>query len=305
MQQSELDTAVRGVIVPLITPLESQERLDRFGLERLVEHVIIGGVSGIFILGTTGEGPSLAYDLRSELIEAVCRQTAGRVPVLVGITDTAYERTIAMARVAERSGASAVVLAPPSYFQICQSDLLRYLERCAAESPLPIFLYNMPSLTKLAYETDTVSRATQIEGILGLKDSSGDLEYLQSVVCSVGTNFPVMVGPEEMLVDAMRAGATGGVCGGANLNPRLLSNLQRATAAGDFETAQKLQARVREISDALYTIGHRSTSYLRGLKAAMAATGLCSDACALPFAPFSPDERLLLESRLDGLGSMG
>ena len=80
-----------------------------------------------FILGTTGEGPSLGYDLRTELIDAVCRQAAGRVPVLVGITDTAYERTMAMARVGERSGASAVVLAPPCYFQIGQSDLLRYL----------------------------------------------------------------------------------------------------------------------------------------------------------------------------------
>ena len=77
----------------------------------------------------------------------------------------------------------------------------------------------MPSLTKLAYEPETVRPATEIEGILGLKDSSGDLAYLQSVVCSVSTDFPVMVGPEEMLVDAMRAGATGGVCGGANRIP--------------------------------------------------------------------------------------
>jgi 4-hydroxy-tetrahydrodipicolinate synthase len=140
---------------------------------------------------------------------------------------------------------------------------------------------------------------------LGLKDSSGDLDYLKSVVCSVSADFPVMVGPEEILVDAMRAGATGGVCGGANLNPRLLSDLHRATAAGDLETAQKLQDRVRKISNALYTIGHRSTSYLRGLKAAMAATGLCSATCALPFAPFTVEERRLLESRLDGLGAMG
>jgi 4-hydroxy-tetrahydrodipicolinate synthase len=279
--------------------------LDRSGLERVVDRVVNGGVSGVFILGTTGEGPSLPYDLRSELIEAVCRQVAGRVPVLVGITDTVYERTLAMARVAERSGASAVVLAPPCYFQISQSDLLQYLERYASESPLPIFLYNMPSLTKLAYETETVRRAMEIEGILGLKDSSGDLEYLKSVVGSVPAEFPVMVGPEEILLDAMRAGATGGVCGGANLNPRLLCELQRATAAGDLENAGKLQARVRQISDALYTIGHRSTSYLRGLKAAMAATGLCSDTCALPFAPFTTEERRLLESRLDDLGAMG
>jgi 4-hydroxy-tetrahydrodipicolinate synthase len=299
MQRLQLNDAVRGIIVPLVTPLDSQDRLDRAGLERLVEHVVKGGVSGVFILGTTGEGPSLSYELRSELIEAVCRLAAGRVPVLVGITDTAYERSMAMARVAERSGASAVVAAPPYYFRISQSDLLRYVEQIARESALPVFLYNMPSLTKTAFEADTVRRATGIRGVLGLKDSSGDLDYLASVVRSTGTEFPVMIGPEELLVAAMRAGASGGVCGGANLNPRLFADLHQAAASGDFETAAKLQARVREMGDALYTVGDGSTSYLRGLKSAMAAAGLCSSTCALPFAPFTAEEQRLLESRLD------
>jgi 4-hydroxy-tetrahydrodipicolinate synthase len=304
MQRIQLKDAVHGIIVPLVTPLESQDRLDLVGLERLIEHVIDGGVSGIFILGTTGEGPSLSYPVRSEMIQAVCRQVADRVPVLVGVTDTAYERTMAMAQVAEAAGASAIVVAPPCYFRISQSDLLRYLERCAADSALPLFLYNMPSLTKTAYEPDTVQRGSGIPGIIGLKDSSGDLEYVQSVVGSVGTKFPVMMGPEEYLVDAMRVGATGGVCGGANLNPRLFVDLYRLTAAGDFEKAAKLQARVREISDALYTVGHPCTSYLRGLKSALAAKGLCASTCALPFAPFTADEQRMLESRLEALGCM-
>ncbi len=302
MQQFQLDKTVHGIIVPLITPLESQCRLDRAGLERLVEHVVNGGVSGLFILGTTGEGPSLNYGLRAEMIAAVCAQVAGRVPVLVGVTDTAYDQTMAMARIAADAGASAVVVAPPCYFRISQSDLLRYMQRFAEDSPLPAFLYNMPSLTKTAFELETVRQAAGIPGILGLKDSSGDLDYLASVVRSVRAGFPVMMGPEELLVDAMRAGATGGVCGGANLNPRLFVELHQAAARGDVERTSQLQTRVREISAAMYTVGDRSTSYLRGLKSAVAAVGLCSGTTALPFSPFTAEEHRLLESRLDALG---
>jgi 4-hydroxy-tetrahydrodipicolinate synthase len=303
MASLQLNDTVRGIIVPLVSPLDAQDRLDRVGLERVIEHVLDGGVSGLFILGTTGEGPSLSHRLRTELVRAVCRQVSGRAPVLVGVSDTAYEETLAMARVADQAGAAAVVLAPPSYFRISQDDLLGYLERFACNSPLPVFLYNIPSLTKTAFEPETVRRAAAIGGIVGLKDSSGDLAYLGTVVRCTGTRLPVMIGPEELLLEGMQAGAVGGVCGGANLHPRLYCDLRKAAASGDVETAQRLQARVREISDALYTVGDRSTSYLRGLKWAMAASGLCSGLCALPFAPFTRQEQQLLASRLEMLGT--
>lgn len=302
MQSSELNQIVRGIIVPLVTPLKDQDELDREALERVIEHVIQGGVSGLFILGTTGEGPSLSYELRSELIEAACRQAKQRVPVLVGVTDTVYERTLAMSRVAANAGASAVVLAPPCYFRISQSDLLDYVERFASDSPLPVFLYNIPSLTKTSFDPETVRLASAFPKVVGLKDSSGDLNYLSEAVGLTASKLPVMNGPEEILVDAMRAGAIGGVCGGANLNPRLFTDLHRLAASGDLDGALRLQTRVREISDAIYTVGDRNTSYLRGLKAAMAAAGLCSANCAIPIAPFTGEERRLLESRFDALG---
>src|SRR5262245_50772364 len=105
-----------GIIPPLVTPLSDRDRLDHAGLERLVEHVIGGGVNGLFILGTTGEAPSLGYRLRRELIERVCRLTAGRVPVLVGITDTAFVESVAVAKSAADAGAAAAVLSTPYYF---------------------------------------------------------------------------------------------------------------------------------------------------------------------------------------------
>ena len=185
------------------------------------------------------------------------------------------------------------------YFRISQPDLLRYVETFAAESPLPVFLYNIPALTKTAYDPQTISRAAIFSRIAGLKDSSGDLDYLASVVRSTGAEFPGADGPgRKTRMNAMQAhGPVGGVGLGPNLQPGLFVDLYKKMASGDIAGATKLQSRVRQISDALYTVGDRSTSYLRGLKSAMAAAGLCSEKCALPLAPFATEERRLLESR--------
>src|SRR2546426_12586467 len=109
-----------GIIPPLVTPLLARDELDVAGLVRLIEHVLAGGVSGLFILGTTGEGPSLSYRLRRELIECVCRQVKQRVPVLVGITDTAFVESVNVARASAEAGADAVVVAPPYYLPEAQ-----------------------------------------------------------------------------------------------------------------------------------------------------------------------------------------
>jgi 4-hydroxy-tetrahydrodipicolinate synthase len=123
----------------MVTPLRDRDTLDVAGLERLIEHILAGGVHGLFILGTSGEGPSLSYRLRRELIDRVCRQVTGRVPVMVGITDTAYIETLNLARHAAGAGADAVVLAPPYYLPEGQPELREYLGHLAPELPLPLF----------------------------------------------------------------------------------------------------------------------------------------------------------------------
>src|SRR6266700_4525518 len=134
-----------GIIPPMITPLRGRDELDVPGLEKLIENILAGGVNGLFILGTTGEGPSLSYRLRRELVERVCRQVKQRVPVLVGITDTAFVESINVARASADAGADAVVVAPPYYLPEAQPELREYLEHLVAELPLPLFLYNMPA----------------------------------------------------------------------------------------------------------------------------------------------------------------
>ena len=134
-----LPAPLRGIVVPMITPLSDQDTVDAKGLERLIEHILAGGVNALFILGTTGEGPSLSYRLRQEVIERTCEHVAGRVPVLVGITDTAFAGSVSVACKAKDASAQALVLAHPPYFGFRAQDgagRRRHSRRCGPERQL-------------------------------------------------------------------------------------------------------------------------------------------------------------------------
>lgn len=156
MTPPPLLTPLRGIIPPLVTPLTDQDQIDVPGTERLLDHVVRGGVHGIFVLGTTGEGTSLSPQVRSRFVEIVCDIVKDRVPVLVGITETSMTSAIDLAEQSYGAGASAVVTAAPYYLPMTQSDLLGYMEELAERVPLPMMIYNMPSCTKTAFDVKTV-----------------------------------------------------------------------------------------------------------------------------------------------------
>jgi len=126
---------LHGIIAPMVTPLVDNNTLDIKGLESIIEHIISGGVHGLFILGTTGEGTNLSYELRYDLIQRVCLQVSKRIPVLVGITDTSLTYSIKMAEKAAKYGAEAVVSSAPFYFKLSQSELISYFNDLANQSP--------------------------------------------------------------------------------------------------------------------------------------------------------------------------
>ncbi len=292
---------LRGLITPLATPFalsdQAEPSLDVLALERLIEHVINGGVTGIFLLGSTGEFSSLGREMRQEIIRRACIHVNRRVPVLAAITDTAIAETLRLADTAAEAGADAVVLAAPYYFQHSQDDLLRYLEQITARLTLPLFLYNIPHLTKTSFDPETVRRAADMPGVVGLKDSTGDLKYLDKTIEHLRDRpqFSILIGPEEMLLDAMQRGAHGGVCGGSNLYPKLFVDLYNAIVRGDMKHAEALQHAVQQMNRALYHTGFPGSSYLRGIKAALALAGLCRPEPAPPYTPFSAAEYALLE----------
>jgi dihydrodipicolinate synthase/N-acetylneuraminate lyase len=287
----------------MITPLLDPATLDHGGLTNLVEHLIGGGVHGLFVLGTTGEGPSLSAELQREVVTATCERTAGRVPVLVGITHTSLGESLALAFHAASCGASAVVVAPPPYFATSQMELLTYVRKLAVASPLPVVLYNMPSHSKVFFEVATVRAAADIPGVVGLKDSSGQMVYFHQVQLALADrpDFSLLVGPEELLAETVLLGGHGGVNGGANLEPELYVALYHASRAGDLAQVRLLHHRVMRLSTQLYSVGRTGASLLQGLKCALALRGLCREVLADPFSAFDPAERATLASRLESL----
>lgn len=253
---------------------------------------------------TTGEAPSLSHRLRKEIISQSLDQVEKTVPVLVGITDTSFVESINIAEYAAEKGASAVVLAPPYYFPAGQAELLEYLEHLVPKLPLPVFLYNMPSHTKLFFEPETVKSASKIPGVIGLKDSSANMVYFHQLqqLFKDNEDFRLFVGPEELLGETLVLGGHGGVCGGANMIPELYVNLYHASIEGDLRKMASLHETIMQISMTIYSVGKYKSSFLKGLKCSLSIMGICDDYMAEPFHKYREYERGLIRQHLIDLG---
>ncbi|WP_273276114.1 dihydrodipicolinate synthase family protein [Maribacter polysiphoniae] len=291
---------LKGIIPPMITPLTADGNLDIDGVQRLIEHLISGGVHGIFLLGTNGEGPSLTYELRKELISYSCKFVAGRIPVLVGITDTSFLGSLDIAEHAKKAGADAVVVAPPYYFPISENEMIEYLECLAPKLPLPFMMYNMPSCTKIHLTIKTVKRAKEL-GAIGIKDSSGDMGYLNSLIEEFkdSPDFPIIVGTESFLSETIRKGGHGAVAGGANFVPGLFVDLYNASVQNNNLVIDELNKKVKYIYDTIYSVGKYESRVTKGIKSALSVMDICEDHMALPLRRFENGDREKIKSYMN------
>ena len=255
----------------------------------------------MFVLGTTGEAPSLSYRLRFEMVERVGRLLGGRLPFVVGITDTSIVESLTLAESAAKAGATAVVLAPPYYIPPGQAEFLQYLEHLLPSLPLPLLLYNMPMMTKVMLDVDTVRRAADMDGVIGIKDSSGDMGYFHRLLAAMRAKpaFSLLMGSEVLIGEAVLFGACGGVPGGASIAPRLFVNLYEAALARRIDEVLDLQRRVVDLG-AVYRIGRYVSGGIKGIKTALSLSGICSDHLAEPFHHFERAEREQVRRILDG-----
>ena len=300
----KMNAPLSGIIPPLVTPLLDDDVLDVEGLNRLIEHLIAGGVHALFVLGTTGEAQSLSYKLRVEMIKNTCRITKGRLQVLVCISDTSIVESVNLARIAADNGADAVVSAPPYYFAAGQPELIEFYENLTPQLPLPLFLYNMPTHTKVNFAPATIQRIAEDPRVIGFKDSSANAVYFQSVMYAMKErqDFSMLVGPEEIMAESVLLGAHGGVNGGANMFPELYVELYNAAKNTNLEELKRLQEKIMQISATIYTVGQHGSSYLKGLKCALNLLGICSDYVAAPFHKFEQREREKIWKALQKLG---
>ena len=281
----------------MITPLTDQYTLDRQGLERLIEHLLAGGVHGLFALGTTGEASALPMELRKEMITQVCRLAGGRVPVVVCVTDTSLVEATRLAQKAKDCGAAAISAAPPNYYPITQEEILRFVEKLVRQAAMPLLLYNAPGNTHHIIEPNTVRRAAGIENVIGLKDSGMDMDYFRELHDGLAgrDDFSLLVGPEELLAECILLGGHGSMAAGSNIYPRLFVDLYEASAAGDMARVKTLHQEVLEFGGAIY----HGNNPLRGLKCGLGLLGMCSSLLSEPLADYSSGERAIVERYID------
>ena len=275
-----------GVIPPTITALNADESLDRAGMARLVEHQIRGGVDGLFVLGSNGEGPALRDAVRREVCQVAVETARGRVPVLAGVLQPSTARTLDDMHLLAGTGIAAYVAAPPYYFPGYNADeLVAHFARLADATDLPILVYNIPQTTKVAIKAEVVMRLAEDGRIAGLKDSSGDWSQVQQVVLErPRADFVVLQGNQQMSAVSLMIGADGLIAGFANVQPRLLADLYAAVGRGGYAEALRCQGLV----DRFLRIRGRAT--LHGTKLLAAHLGLCRDHTTSPLPRMSPEE---------------
>ncbi|HEU0140221.1 MAG TPA: dihydrodipicolinate synthase family protein [Bryobacteraceae bacterium] len=236
--------SLHGIIPAVGTPLMDEDRVDEAGLRRLVRYVLDGGVHGVFANGSMGGFAFLTDDEQVRSVAITVSAVADRVPVIGGVGETSTSRAIRLARRIAAEGVDYLSVLPPFYFFATQEHLIDYFGEIAAATPVPVFLYDNPVLTKNKLEVETIIELKRrIPTLAGIKVSDSDCAKLQAIVHSTREHddFPVITGSEFLIVVALQMGCAGAVGGLHNLCPHLAVALWDAYQAGDLARARSLQ----------------------------------------------------------------
>jgi 4-hydroxy-tetrahydrodipicolinate synthase len=280
--------ADHGVVVPLVTPLTSELRLDEPALRRLVDYQISGGVKSIFVLGTTGEGPSVPRAMRARIVQVALEQANGRASIYAGTADTVHGEVTAAGVEYLRMGARAVVVQLPSYFPLTPTEQFAYFTSLLKAITGPVLLYDFPATVHMTIDLGVIEHLRAFHNVIGIKDSSGDQQRLQALLdaYSGDTGFSVLVGAIALSSFGMLNGADGFVSSTANLEPALCARLYASSRTGDRRLMKTLQAEIDAVTESFW--GERSIGQsIARLKRLMSQRGLCGPAV---FSPLRMDE---------------
>lgn len=291
-------TLPAGALVALATPTTLAGEPDLEAIERLVEHVVSGGVAGISPCGSTGEGARLTARQRRGVTAHVIDRARG-LPVIGGVPVSAVPDAEAELRGLHDLGARAALVAPPAYFPMTETEVEAFYGRLADNSPVPLVLYNIPAFTRVPVPAQTVGRLASHPNVVGLKDSSRDLEYLQAAVGAVrnaaAEDFRIYTGTDTLLVASSLAGADGSIAASANLVPELGAQILELVST-DLPRAIELQRRLAGI-----VASCRRGTPPAGWKAALSLLGIGTAAPVPPALPLPDDAIEQLRQELLGV----
>lgn len=230
----------KGVIAYPITPFDQEEKVDISLFKKLVERLVISGSHGIAPLGSTGVLPYLTDEEKEAITEATIQQVAGRVPILVGVSNLTTEKTIHHAKFAENAGADAVMIIPMSYWKLTDDEIVAHYDAVASKISIPIMAYNNPATSGVDMSPALLKRLLEIPNVTMIKESTGDIQRMHYLRKELSEEVAFYNGSNPLALAAFAAGAKGWCTAAPNLIPELNIELYNAVQNNDLETAQNL-----------------------------------------------------------------
>jgi 4-hydroxy-tetrahydrodipicolinate synthase len=266
----------RGVVPPMITPFTPDGAIDVPAARRIIDHLIAGHASGIFVLGTTGEAASIPDDQKTKLVETMTEHVGNRAVKYAGISGNCFRQQVDAANEYKQLGADALVAHVPYYFALNEKEIEAYFLRLADSIALPLVLYNIPSTTHHSIALSTLENLMRHENIVAIKDSSGDVLRLTDLLKLTGgrDGFPVLLGSSATYWHGLKQGAVGLVPSGAHLVPEQYHAMYLAAMEQNWSEVDRLQKE----TDAVVAQYLKAGSLGRGLavlKALLEQKGLC------------------------------
>lgn len=285
-------SALRGSMVALITPFRNG-KVDFAALESLVEWQIASGQKALVPCGSTGESATLTHEEHGEVVAAVIKTAAGRVPVIAGTGSNSTAEAIRLTREAERAGASAALLISPYYNKPTQDGIVEHYRAVAAATSLPLLVYNIPGRTGSTIEPSTLQRLAGIDRIAGVKEATGSLDRVIDTLAACGDHFVVLSGEDSLTLPTIAMGGTGVISAVANVIPVEMARLTDLALEGRWDEARRLHFQVLPVMRACFL----ETNPIP-VKAALAMMGRCADELRLPLLPMTAAGRERLRAAM-------
>ncbi|MES2413339.1 MAG: 4-hydroxy-tetrahydrodipicolinate synthase [Pseudomonadota bacterium] len=285
---------ITGSIVALATPLLEDGKVDYPSLRKLVDWHIAEGTDCVGVVGTTGESPTVNVEEHCEIIRVAVEQANKRVPIMAGCGANSTAEAIELAKFARGVGADCQLQVVPYYNKPTQEGQYQHFKAIAeATGDLPTVLYNVPGRTVADMAHATVMRLTQVPGIVGIKEATGNIERAQWLIKEVPKGFAVYSGDDPTAVALMLCGGQGNISVTANVAPRLMHELCKAAVAGDAKRAMELQMKLLPLHKHLFVEANPIP-----VKWAMARMGLCGPTLRLPMTPLEASNEATVEGAL-------
>jgi len=291
----------KGTGTAVVTPFTEDNRVDYESFAKFLEFQINGGVDALIVLGTTGEAPAIEPDEREEVIRFAVRQANRRVPVIIGTGSNSTTHTIEMSRQALSLGANGVLVVTPYYNKPTQEGLYQHYAAVAGNIDGPLIIYNVPGRTGSNILPETVLRCAEIENITGIKEASGDLKQIDSLIRQIRKSrpeFAVFSGNDDQAFHLVCSGGDGVISVVANVMPAETSQMINATLEGDLGKAAELHLRLFPLMKDLFV----ETNPIP-VKYAVSRLGYCRNSLRLPLVPASEKAVAVIEKAMEESGT--